>query len=102
MSTESINITDILEKIKTDFGDNTPNALSLLEEAILQYDYLNHPRIIRCILFLANGSIDSLVTHIEVAREPRDIMFWAEYVDRDSDKPKRIRDFNYPFENQSL
>jgi hypothetical protein len=72
----------------------------LLQAATQQTDYLNHPRILRCIVFLAKGNIDELRRQIEIAAyDPRDVMMAAEY-ERPMDKsPLRIRNFNEPFEH---
>ncbi|MCF1750470.1 hypothetical protein [Mariniradius sediminis] len=74
-----INITDINERIKTDFGDKASVAFEIFKDAIVKTDYLNHPRIIRCIIFLADKNIEKLKSHIQTAiNDPRDVMFWAE------------------------
>ena len=91
---------DIDDKIKLDFGDKASVVIRIFEEAISQADHLNHSRIVRCILFLAEKDIDRLKKNIQVAiYDPRDVMFWAEYSNSvEGEKPKRIRDFNKTFE----
>ena len=91
---------DIDDKIKSDFGDKASDVLRIFEEAISEAGYLNHSRIIRCILFLAEKDIDKLKRNIQIAiQDPRDVMFWAEYLNKGQDeKPKRIRDFNKTFD----
>ncbi len=55
-------------------------------------------RILRCVLFLAEGSLERLRYYIEVVNtDYRDVIFWAEYVDLKSEQPRRVRDFNRPF-----
>ena len=91
---------DIDDKIKLDFGDKASDVLRIFEEAISQAGYLNHNRIIRCILFLARKDIVKLKKNIQVAvDDPRDVMLWAEYTNLGQDEnPKRIRDFNKTFD----
>ena len=89
-------IKDIRDKVESDFGSKASAVFRILDEAIAKTDYLNHNRIIRCILFLADKTIDKLTKNIEAAEnDPRDVMLWAEYSNRgEARKPKRIRDFN--------
>jgi hypothetical protein len=95
-----LDLKDISNRIKSDFGDNSEYAEKILLEAINNTDYLNHPRILRCILFLADGDLEKLKKNIDVAiYDPRDVMFWAEYTKPgENQTPKRIRDFNKSFE----
>lgn len=92
---------DIIDRIQSDFGDNANEATNILEEAITKYEYLNHDRIIRCIIYLSERELEKLKKFINQAKEdPRDIMFWAEYINRgDKETPKRVRDFNKSFED---
>jgi hypothetical protein len=93
---------DIRDKIESDFVDQTSDVFRIFDEAFLKADYLNHNRIIRCILFLAEKDIDKLKRNIQAAEcDPRDVMLWAEYLNKGQDqnqKPKRIRDFNKTFD----
>ena len=91
---------DIKDKIESDFGDKASDVFRLFDEAISKADYLDHHRIIRCILFLAEKDIDKLKRNIKAASyDPRDIMLWAEYFNKGQEqKPKRIRDFNKTFD----
>jgi hypothetical protein len=95
-----INIPDINKKIASDFGDKADKVLKILTDSFNKADYLNHPRIIRCIIFLADKDIEKLNKHIQTAiTDQRDVMFWAEYTNIDAgQKPKRIRDINKTFE----
>ena len=82
-------IKDIRDKVESDFGSKASAVFRILDEAIAKTDYLNHNRIIRCILFLADKNIEA------AENDPRDVMLWAEYSNRgEARKPKRIRDFN--------
>jgi hypothetical protein len=91
---------DIRDKIESDFGDKANDVFKIFNEAISKTDYLNHDRIIRCILFLAEKDIEKVKKNIQNAEyDPRDIMLWAEYSNRGGQqKPKRIRDFNKTFD----
>lgn len=95
---------DILEKIISDFGDRYSKVIDILEKAFSDYDYLQNDRIIRCIIFLSEKSIQKLRQTIEVAAyDPRDVMFWAEYTNREElETPKRVRDFNKTFEESEI
>ena len=50
-------ITDIDEKIIADFGDKASEVFEILKAAIAKADHLNQPRILRCIVFLAEKNI---------------------------------------------
>ena len=95
-----INTTDIRERIESDFGEKAGEAFKTIHEALTKTDYLNHDRIIRCIVFLTEKDIDKLKDCIETAAaDPRDVMFWAEYTNlARGQKPRRIRDFNRAFD----
>ncbi len=88
---------DIKEKIESDFGNKAPEVYKIIEDAISKTAYLNHHRIIRCIIFLADKNFESLKKNIERAtNDPRDVMLLAEYTSVEKD-PKRVRDFNKTF-----
>lgn len=91
---------DIVAKITIDFGENADTATKLLMDAISKVDYLKTDRVIRCILFLANGNVTDLEKHIQTAiLDIRDIMLSAEYEQsKEKQYPKRVRDFNKPFD----
>jgi hypothetical protein len=78
--------------------------LFILSNAIQEYDYLNSDRIVRCIIFLSEKSIDKLKSNIQVAIfDPRDVMFWAEYTNHNQfGSEKRVRDFNSSFEDSQI
>jgi hypothetical protein len=92
---------DIIQRIKTDFNEDSDDAIEILNNAISQSDYLNTDRVIRCIVFLAQGDLNKLKDSIEKAVfDTRDVMLCAEYENL-NDKNfnyKRIRDFNNTFE----
>lgn len=93
--------TDIENRIKKDFGEKYSEAFKILTDAINKTDYLKTDRIIRCIIFLSEKSIDKLKSYIDVAIfDPRDVMFWAEYINHDEfGSEKRVRDFDLTFED---
>ena len=91
---------DIKERIESDFGDSAFEVYKTFEDAFAKAEYLNHPRIIRCILFLTNKDLGKLKGNIEIATyDPRDIMLNAEYLYLGQDEqPRRVRDFNKTFD----
>lgn len=91
---------DIIRRITEDVGKNSNEVFTMLDEAIKKTSYLKTDRIIRCIIFLANGNIDDLNRYIEVATfDTRDVMLWAEYKKPNNDRNlRRLRDFNKTFE----
>lgn len=77
---------DIVEIQLYDYIKNGPN-------------YLKSERLVRCILHLAEGDLESLKHFIAAAKDdPRDVIFWAEYENRESKDPVMVRDFSEPFE----
>jgi galactose-1-phosphate uridylyltransferase len=87
---------DIIERLRTDFGENADKATTMLFDAISKVDYLKTDRLIRCIIFLAKGDLAALHIYIEAATiDPRDITLWAEYDDLNF---KKLHDFNNTFE----
>jgi galactose-1-phosphate uridylyltransferase len=66
---------DIKARIQTDFGANADKATTMLFDAINKVDYLKTDRVIRCIVFLANGDLTDLSKYIETATfDTRDVM----------------------------
>jgi len=94
---------DIERKIETDFGKNSVQAINIIINAIDKTDYIKTDRVLRCIIYLAKGSIDELHKYIEVATfDTRDVMLWAEYEKLNEDfNYKRVRDFNKTFEEST-
>lgn len=89
---------DIKSKIETDFGKLAPKAFIMFQNAFVKADYINNDRIIRCIIFLANGNMQKLEEYIQAAiTDPRDVILWAEYEDISQPTPKRLHNFNNPF-----
>jgi len=98
------NIPDIDERVKGDFGAEASEAFEILKNAVSKTIDLNHPRVIRCIIFLAEKDLKKLRSSIQTAiNDPRDVMFWAEYINRGSgENPKRIRDLNNTFDRAEI
>ena len=94
---------DINARIRTDFGENSSKATTMLLDAINKVEYLKTDRIIRCIIFLAKGNLTDLNKYIETATfDTRDVMLWAEYEGlKENEKPKRVRNFNKTFTESS-
>jgi hypothetical protein len=87
---------DIIKKIQQDFGspDDAELVLSTLSDFVDRNPDLKSDRILRCILFVAEGNLDALGKAIDLARvDYRDLIMGAEY----SEKDERIRDMNKPF-----
>ena len=87
---------DTWVKVNKDF--ETPEeaalALSVLADFMDQNQELSSDRILRCIVFVANGDLNRLEKAIDLAREDyRDLIVWAEY----DEKNERVRDFSNPF-----
>lgn len=91
---------DIVRQIHFDFKDLADNAIDILNDAISKTDYLETDRVIRSIIFLANGKIENLKKFIDIAIfDTRDVMLSAEYEKRDGEfNYKRIRNFNNTFD----
>lgn len=94
---------DIIEKIEDDFFIKKEEVYNLIIEEIKKNNQINHPRIIRCILFLADGDFFELKHYLKTAiSDPRDVMLYAEYDNNNSLDPNRIRNFNNPFGKEEI
>jgi len=87
---------DIWGKVNKDF--DTPEeaalALSVLADFVDQNQELSSDRIVRCIVFVADGDLTRLEKAIDLAKEDyRDLIVWAEY----NEKNERVRDLTNPF-----
>jgi hypothetical protein len=97
LDTEAMDLPpDIVIRVEKDFGDRRAEARRLLLEHLAIHDpRTGHPRILRCIVFAAAGSIEKLKSMIELARiDWRDVIVAGEYEDW-----KPVRDLNRPFED---
>jgi hypothetical protein len=94
---------DIIEELESRFQTESNRAIELIASYQRKYDYLDSNRIIRCVVFLSDGTLKSLESNFEDAKtDPRDVMLWAEYENTNDLNPKRIRDFNKPFKQEKL
>ena len=87
---------DIWGKVNKDFStpEEAALALSVLADFVDQNKKLSSDRIVRCIVFVANGDLNRLEKAIDLAREDyRDLIVWAEY----DEKNERVRDLTNPF-----
>ncbi|MCB5973082.1 hypothetical protein LIT07_12075, partial [Flavobacterium psychrophilum] len=89
---------DILTQIEFQFAKNHKKVLQILETELTENDFLNSNRIIRCIIFLSENSVEKLNENINSAKiDWRNIILWAEYENDQNNEPKLKRDFNKPF-----
>ena len=87
---------DLWGKVNKDF--ETPEeaalALSVLADFVVQNQELSSDRILRCIVFVANGDLNRLEKAMDLAKEDyRDLIVLAEY----DEKNERVRDLSNPF-----
>jgi hypothetical protein len=81
-----------------DYGHNSTETHDLLVPLIGMTQYINIDRAMRCVLFLAKGSVEKLKFYVNAALvDARDVVFWAEYTDHSKDNPLRVNDFSKPF-----
>ena len=92
MSTERHSLpADVVRKIASDFP-NEP--LGIILALLDDYGGPERLRVIRCVIYLAEGNADKLLEFIGSARtDYRDVIYWAEYDGSD----RKIRDFGQPF-----
>lgn len=90
--------------MKFRFDKDFELANTILTEYLLENDYLDSDRIIRCVVFLAEHKIESFKSFLESAKgDPRDVMWWAEYENNESlDNNRRVRDFSKSFSENSM
>lgn len=95
---------DIKNRILEKYGQNSFDVFKLLEENSIKHEHINTSRIIRCILFLSEDDIEKLKIYINAAiKDPRDVIFWAEYKNIDDIKnTKKVRDFDKFFEESVI
>jgi hypothetical protein len=94
--------TDIINRIESDFGENSNKAKEIIINRIGDFEHLlKNDRIIRCIIYLSKGSIKKLNYFVDIAlQDSRDVMLYAEYKQGSTfENFKRLRDFNNTFEN---
>ena len=87
---------DIWGKANKDFEtlEEAALALSVLADFVVQHQELSSDRILRCIVFVANGDLNRLEKAIDLAKtDYRDLILLAEY----DVKNERVRDLSNPF-----
>ena len=87
---------DIITKVRQDFSEDDAMAiLQLLSELQKENPRIFCDRILRCIVFSAEGSFDEFACAVALARiDWRDVIVNAEY---DRDRETRRRNFELPF-----
>ena len=88
---------DILGKVIWDFEtpDESDLVLTLLVDFTEQNPELASDRILRCIVFVAQGDLDTFDKAIDLATiDYRDLIVWAEY----DGNYERVRDLSTPFD----
>lgn len=92
---------DIKIEIQKSFKQRSKDAIELIQKQFADTKMSN--RIIRCVIFLAEGDLEKLEHFIDIAKtDYRDVIFMAEYTDHESKHPKRIRDLNRSFGRHDL
>lgn len=83
--------TDVVERVSVSFAkEDVARVLA----ALAQYSGPERGRVLRCIVQLSSGSLETLQHHVRNATSDyRDVIYWAEY-DRED---RRIRDFSKGF-----
>ena len=91
--------TDIYQKIEHDFGANANAAIEQIDQLEAITKGLIDNRLLRAMIYLANGNLDGLTTTIERGRKNyRDVLCQAEY----DGGEVRIHDFNKSFHELGL
>lgn len=94
---------DIIEEMKVRFKSDFCYATKILNKYLIEYDYLNSARIIRCVVFLTQNGIENWESNLNSAKTaPRDVMFCAEYETKINEQSKRVRNFNKSFKENAV
>lgn len=94
---------DIVSRVHQDFGSRADAVLDFLRDCRHSgnSDYLCD-RFVRCIVFAARGEESRIPQLIGLMRQDfRDVIMAAEY-DTNTLVPRRLRDFNFPFESAEI
>ncbi|MEH6473024.1 MAG: hypothetical protein V7752_17440 [Halopseudomonas sp.] len=90
---------DIQKKLEQDFGSELAGAKDEIEALYAKTNWQIGNRIIRSIIYLANGDLESLKTNIEFAlADHQDVVWLAEY-DRGDEQ---LRNFSKTFQELGL
>jgi hypothetical protein len=91
---------DIDCRIPIEFGDQTAAARPILVR-LAQAHVPELDRVLRCVLYLAEGKVERLAQMADAARSDyRDVIWWAEYTGHASGRTRQVRDFTKPFHRQ--
>ena len=91
--------TDIFQKLELDFGVNLSNAQEVLAGLDAKTKGLVSPRVVRSIVYLSKGDLESLERLAKLSLvDCRDVLWQAEY-DGGEDQ---LRDFNKTFHELGL
>ena len=92
-------VVDIQNKLELDFGPELVFAKDELEALYITTNWLVSDRVVRSVIYLANGDIDLLKENIERAlTDHKDLLWQAEYNRGD----EQLRDFNKTFQELGL
>ncbi len=92
-------VVDIQNKLELDFGPKLVFAKDELEALYITTNWLVSDRVVRSVIYLANGDIDLLKENIERAlTDYKDLLWQAEYNRGD----EQLRDFNKTFQELGL
>ena len=85
---------DIRDRLADEYpGETYYEAARVVESLELE------PRVLRSVVYLGGGRIDDLLRFARrAALDWRDVIFWAEYEDHDSERPRQVRSMQEPFE----
>lgn len=85
---------DIWRKIQKDFGSDAQDAEEKIQMLSAQSKDLIEDRLVRCIIYLADGNIKNMEDAIKLAQtDYRDVIWQAEYECSETQK----RDLSNPF-----
>jgi hypothetical protein len=95
---------DIIEKIKKDFSYDAKVVIDLFLSTMKEHKSIEHPRIIRSIIYLSQGDLFELKHYLKMAvSDWRDVIYFAEYeTPSNGTVKKRVRDFNNQFEQKDI
>jgi len=94
---------DIITKINNNNSEEFGKMLRLIQPVILENVVLRSARMLRAIIFLSEGKIEKLEDTLKIAKiDYRDLLLMAEYENRDSINPIRVRNFNNEFGKEKI
>ena len=81
---------DIEAELRKEYPNDHKEVTQSMEDFICTHDHLAHPRVVRCIIYLARSQRRSVTDVLRsVSGDSRDAMFWAEYEGTRSDETPR-------------